>query len=152
MFRHVCAALVALMLAAPAAAQSVSAGNSTEMAEYLRSQGLTVEITTAGNGNPLLTTSSKGLNWQVYYYNCQSATVCDSMQFVLGFSDIDITPDQINAWNRDKRFGRAFTSGSSVVVQMDVVVEGGLSRATLAATMDYWNLILELFPQHIGWR
>ncbi len=90
------------------------------------------------------------LPWNLTFYAC-GPTLCDDIQYSAIFTG-PITPDQINAWNRDNRFLKAFfvpaTAGgeASAVVQYDVVLTGDGTDQLREPTV-VWLQLLRTFAQ-----
>ena len=61
--------------------------------------------------------------------------------------------EAINAWNRDKRFGKAYLdSDLDAVIEYDVNLEHGISRENLDSTFQVWSLILKQYADYIGFQ
>ncbi|MGU9560598.1 hypothetical protein ACQXW1_17725, partial [Lactiplantibacillus pentosus] len=50
-----------------------------------------------------------------------------------------------SAWNIGKRFARLAVQGEFLVLEMDVVVAGGVSESYLRATAELWDRLLQEF-------
>lgn len=70
--------------------------------------------------------------------------------FSAGFDEDDGVPmDKVNAWNRTKRFIRAFVDEENdPYAVMDVDLERGATSEAVANAIDTWVGILPLFKQH----
>ena len=56
--------------------------------------------------------------------------------------------DNIAAWNRDARFGRAYLDrDGDPVVEMDVDVSRGATTEALASNLESWRLVLREFSK-----
>jgi hypothetical protein len=122
------------------------------MQRILNTMGFDTELTRDDAGDPLISSSDNGLNFQVYFYNC-SGDVCEAIQFYSGFTQSS-NPDaqSINEWNTTKRFGRAYrnSSGDSRV-EMDALVTGGVTEQHIRNLASTWKIVLREFAQHINW-
>ncbi|AWP59364.1 hypothetical protein B7P02_15670 [Bordetella bronchiseptica] len=49
------------------------------------------------------------------------------------------------SWNSSKRFARLTAQGDFLVLEMDVVVAGGVTRAALRANAELWDRLLQEF-------
>lgn len=93
------------------------------------------------------------LPWNLTFYAC-GPTLCDDIQYSAIFSG-PITPDQINNWNRDNRFLKAFFvpaapgGEAGAMVQYDVVLTsagtGQLQEPTVV-----WLQLLRTFAQGLA--
>ena len=105
------------------------------------------------NGDPRITGKVDGVTYQVYLMNCTNNTNCEDLNFYAGFLDNKQTLDVINAWNRDKRFGKAYLdSDLDAVIEYDVNLEKGVTRENLDAAFNLWTLILEQYTTYIGYK
>jgi hypothetical protein len=93
------------------------------------------------------------LPWNLTFYAC-GAALCDDIQYSAIFSG-PITADQINAWNRDHRFLKAFFvpaaqgGEASAVVQYDVVLTGAGTEQLREPTV-IWLQMLREFAQGLA--
>lgn len=110
------------------------------------------ELTRDRQGDPLIAGTSGEQSYVVYFYGCSEGERCVEVQFSAGFTTAEPVPlSQINAWNHDNRYGRAYLApDGAAIVEMDVNLDGGICAETFADTADYWRLVLEAFPVHIG--
>ena len=50
----------------------------------------------------------------------------------------------MNAWNRDRRFGKAYIDADGdIAIEMDVNLWGGVTPKNLDDTFDWWRIVLE---------
>ena len=159
--RRLPALLAALVLAAalpgaalaqtpPPAAVSTNGVSVAEVKAWLTGLGGSVGEPVARDGVTSLHVADQPLPWNLTFYAC-GPTLCDDIQYSAIFSG-PITPDQINAWNRDNRFLKAFFvpaapgGEASAVVQYDVVLTsagtGQLNEPTVI-----WLRLLRTFAQ-----
>lgn len=149
--------LVGVMLAlgsGAATAQSMVDGTSIdEIANIARGYG-SVSVETASSGNPMISGKIDGVSYYVFFRNCSEAhTDCEDLNFYAGFLDNKQSLDAINAWNRDKRFGRAYLDRDlDAVIEYDVNLEYGISRQNLDSSFGVWSLLLRQFSDHIGFQ
>lgn len=93
------------------------------------------------------------LPWNLTFYAC-GAALCDDIQYSAIFSG-PITADQVNAWNRDHRFLKAFFvpaaqgGEASAVVQYDVVLTSGGTEQLREPTV-VWLQMLREFAQGLA--
>ena len=95
-----------------------------------------------------------GVTYHLFFRNCSdSNTDCEDLNFYAGFLDNKQTMEAINAWNRDKRFGKAYLdSDLDAVIEYDVNLEYGVARRNLDCRFRLWALILEQFADYIGFK
>jgi len=105
------------------------------------------------NGDPKIKGDIDGIVYAIYFMNCTAKTDCEDLNFYLGFLDLKPEPDVINAWNRDKRFGKAYIDNEGdAVVEMDLNLEHGVSKDNLDADLTVWQLVVQQFADHVGYK
>ena len=146
---HLAAAVAALSLSAGAASAQVTP---QAVSSWLSGQELSPELVTEGE-DPFIRVQDEGLTWLLFFYGCE-AERCDSLQFGAGFTNEQITADTINAWNRDRRFLKAyFEAGDegSAIVQYDVIPTAGAPMDHLGDHVALWRGTLADFAVHVGY-
>jgi hypothetical protein len=121
---------------------------------WLIGLGGSVAEPTAEAGAQTLTIADQPLPWTLTFYNCAGAGLCDDVQFSAVFSG-PITVDQINAWNRDNRYLKAFfvpgatpeTAGA--VAQYDVILPATGTEQLQEPTV-VWLQMLRQFAQSLA--
>jgi len=136
-------------LTAPALAQSDGSAIDDILALAQGYGDATLE--TQGNGQPRIAGKVGGVPYQVFFLNCDSGA-CEDLNFYAGFSGVKPTMDSMNAWNRDKRFGRAYLdSDLDAVIEYDINLEYGVARENLNAAFGVWSLVLGEFAGYVGY-
>ena len=103
------------------------------------------------NGDPKIAGKVEGGTYQVFFMNCTNNTNCEDLNFYAGFADNKPTLEVINAWNRDKRFGKAYLdSDLDAVIEFDLNLVHGVTRENLDAAFSLWTLILDQYTTYIG--
>lgn len=144
--------LAALAMAAPAAAQMVTAADPSSVADVLRQKGYQAELTATSDGEPMIRSASGGSKFTIFFYNCTDKKACATVQFYAGFDSSEAFPlARINEWNKGKRFGRGYVDGDNdPVVEMDVDLDdGGMSRALFEDNIEFWTSILDDFRKFV---
>jgi hypothetical protein len=138
--------------AGSAQAQTIVDGAAVdEILNIARGYG-SANLETQSNGDPKISGRIEGVLYQVYFMNCTNNSDCEDVNFYSGF---DVTPDldTINAWNRDKRFGKAYLDiEDDAVVEWDVNLEYGVTRDNVDAAFSVWSLVLGEFNTYIGYN
>ena len=144
-------AAFALGLAGTAAAQEIIDGSMVdEILAVAKGYG-TATRGTQQNGDPKISGKVEGITYQVYFYNCTKSANCEDINFYAGFLDNKPDLETINAWNRDKRFGKAYLdSDLDAVIEWDVNLENGITRENLDANFGVWALVLDQYTTYIG--
>lgn len=105
------------------------------------------------NGDPRIAGETGGVKYAIYFMNCTNNTDCEDLNFYAGFADLKPKIDLINAWNRDKRFGKAYLDkDNDAVVEMDFNLEHGVSSDNLDAAFTVWDLVVDQYVTHIGFK
>ena len=140
--------------AATAQAQSIVDGNNVEeILNLARGYGSANMGEPTSEGNPTISGRIDGVSYQVFFMNCTDGANCEDINFYAGFLDLKPTLDVINAWNRDKRFGKAYLdSDLDAVIEWDVNLEHGVTRENLDAAVGIWQLILDQYTTYIGFK
>lgn len=155
MIRTICmAALAATAAVGPAKAQLVSAADSGSIVKALQGAGYKAELSKDGTGDPVISSSSSGTGFAVYFYGCTKNVACKTVQFSVSYENKEppATLARINEWNRDRRWGQAYlTDAGALRVQMDVDLEqGGMSNALFVDNLEYWVATMATFEKFIS--
>lgn len=141
------------VLSAPAFAQELLDGGDVEaILEIAKAHGEAV-LEAQTDGNPRISGRIDGLGYQLFFMNCTDGKACEDLNFYAGFANLKPTVDAINDWNRNKRFGNAYLdSDLDAVIEFDVNLEFGVARDNLDAAFGLWELLLQQYAEHIGYR
>lgn len=145
-------ALAALAAAAPVAAKDsdscgtsmVCASRPQSIADALQAAGYKAKVTKDDTGDPMVSSSAAGYNFDIFFYGCDKALQCDSLQFRVSFTKDDVsTPQLANLWNQSKRFSQAYIdSKGQFTMTYDVTTQGGLNQKNAADVIDWWATML----------
>lgn len=152
-FRLLCAlalAIAGLGMAQPAIAQNVTA-NAESVASVIRGKGFEVEITTDDDGDPMLRAEGKGYKFNVYFYGCTGGEDCTTLGLYSGWTGSSADVNQINEWNRENRFGRAYIDkDGDPVVEMDIDLDdGGMPRMLFEDHIEFWMSVMSQYSKYI---
>ncbi|MGY6706567.1 YbjN domain-containing protein [Roseinatronobacter sp.] len=143
----VLAFLGGLALAPATLAQSlIDASDVDAIANIARGYG-SATIQTDGVGDPQILGRINGVLYTVNFYGCTNGANCTTLQFQAGWNSTgDLTLDDMNVWNQEKRFGKAYLDAEDdPVIEWDVNLFGGVSTVNLDDTFDWWRLVLQDF-------
>jgi Putative bacterial sensory transduction regulator len=128
----------------PCGAGLVCANAPATVLKGLQDAGYRAKLDKDSAGDPTISSSASGYNYEIYFYGCKANVNCDSLQFHISFEKDDAnTPELANKWNRDKRFGQASISDKgSFVMGFDVTTQGGLNAKNFADVVDWWQVTL----------
>jgi hypothetical protein len=142
-----------LGLATPAWAAEVRAQDPKSLVEAMQQAGYKAQLDTDEVGDPMIRSSQSGVDFLVLFYNCTDNTDCRTIQFYVGYSEPNsATPETMNAWNKDNRFGRAYVGDDRIArLEMDVDLDdGGISQALFEDNLEFWVTVMSEFGQYVG--
>lgn len=119
------ALIVELLHAAGCRAEIVPEGDGARVQSALQGIGFTVNF---GNPQP----SADG--GEPRYADC-------AFRCVLAVNG-DIPTDLADRWNRERRFARLARQGNALVLNLDLLLAGGVSRDWLRGQIELWDLVL----------
>jgi len=151
------AALLFLVLSletSPALARDLPAAGMTreQVAGWLRDRGYPAEIKTdSTSGDTYVSSTVDGVTFGIYLYGCDG-DVCPDIQYSAGWTGLSaVTPDQINVWNRDNRYVRAYVSKEGGVFgEYDVDIAAGGTWEQLNHSLDRWVQALDAFKAFLN--
>jgi hypothetical protein len=149
------AAAITLALALPASAKPIDSAGLTrgEVAAWLKGKGYPVTATKDSNGLSILkSTTPAGVNFDVYFFDCNDAGRCPSIQFAAGWSmTTAVKLDHLNAWNREHRYMRAYVQDSGALYgELDMIIAPAGTMEQLEKNRTLWNTLLAKFKTHFG--
>lgn len=104
------------------------------------------------DGNPMIAGRIDGIPYTVRFRNCPDTNSCSDMNFRVGFL-LKPPLETINTWNRDKRFSKSYLDADGdAILEMDVILGGGISRINMAEVFSYWRLTLRQYTSYIGFE
>lgn len=133
------------------AQQLVDGSDPEQLENLIRGFGSAV-LETDDVGDPMIVGRMEGTRFVVLFYGCDDAgSNCDSVQFRAAWSTSgEISLDAINAWNRDKRFGKAYIDDENdPVIEMDVNLDSGVTRRSFEDSIDWWQVVLADFKLNV---
>jgi hypothetical protein len=117
-----------------------------QVGEILKSAGYRAEHRTDNNGVPLIASATNGINFNVRLGNRAAAPAEGYMDFTyLTIIKIEgeFPAERLNEWNRNRRFSRLHRVDDFVVLDMDIVVAGGVTERHIRATLELWERMLQ---------
>jgi hypothetical protein len=148
------AALALALIPAGALAADLPSGGSMTVDEvntWLQGKGYSTRVVT-DSGRPHIEVTSSHPTFGVYFFDCKQDR-CGSLQFSAGFNTHGkFRPGDVNGWNRDKRWGKAYTDAENDPwVAMDVDTSPGGAYELLNDELAIWTEILPEFAKYINW-
>jgi len=100
-------------------------------------------------GDPKIEGRIEGKEYLLSAYDCSRGRQCKSLTFSANWAGDGFTDAMMADWNREKRFGKAYLDQDGrATVEMSVNLDGGVSRANLESTIDWWRLVLVKFTNN----
>ena len=145
-------AAIALTLGSAAHAQQVSAANPQSVVAALQSGGYKATLEKDSTGDPRIKSAASGANFVITFYGCTANRNCKTVTFYAGWTGSKATVAQMNAWNKDKRFSRAYIDkDGDPVFEFDVDLDdGGMSQALFIDNVEFWEAAMGGSTKHIG--
>lgn len=149
------AAAAAMAWASPGNAQSVLAASPDTIVQALQAAGYRAQLGRDESGNPQIQSAAGGSNFVVYFFDCENGRGCRAVQLHASYEMSAPSLEQLNAWNRDHRYGRAFVANNNFpTVEMDIDLDsaGGMSRQLFLDNLELFVALVPQFEELIGWR
>ncbi len=144
------ASITAAMLTAPAAVaeETIDATGPARILAVVQGYG-EAALTTDNLGDPLIEGRIDEKDYRLFFYDCSEGRDCKTLTFEAGWEGDDLTDEMMADWNREKRFGKAYLDEDGrATVEMNVNLHGGVTRANLDDTIDWWRLVLSEFADY----
>lgn len=103
------------------------------------------------NGIVQLMSASQGVGFAVRFGNA-AATPDSYLDYTLSCAlqvQGDLPMELVSSWNRTKRFARLSSTGQFLLLEMDVVVAGGVTERHLSSTIELWDRLIQEFLLHL---
>lgn len=128
----------------------LSAVDADELAAAIRAAGCAV-TTTERDGKTQLHSASQGVGFQVLWGNAAETGghIDFTLSCALRVSGGEVPRALLDGWQRGKRFARLATHGELIVLEMDVVLAGGVTQAHLEAMLRLWVMMTGEFLIHL---
>lgn len=152
------AAIAALALTAPAAAEMKTAITGAELQQILSGAGLSVNvIEDAKSGSPVAHVEAGAVQYWVRALDCSGAPkACSTLiffaNFDLGRAAAQADYETINRFNDSQVFGRAYLIPARSQVGVDYVIEldGGVSIDNVTSNVARWADVINAFIGHFS--
>lgn len=147
--------MVAIALAiAPLSASAqalVDASDVDIIAALIQDEGYRAVIGEDGVGDPMITSSANGYDFDVFFYGCTDGENCRDIQFSVSFDVEDgMSLTRAQDFNLEKRWAKVYLDDESDPrLEMDVNMYGGVSATNFNDTLDWWIIIMNEFIEYI---
>jgi hypothetical protein len=140
------AVFMGLALAQEAPVRALGLG---QMEALLRGMGLEVERVVPKEGTPYLRLGLGGLEKVWLYPDYCLEAGCQIYTLQAGFEG-EVGLEEINAFNRDHRFGRAYLSEGAAWLESDLDLSGGVTPEAVREWVRTFEELLAAFMEAIG--
>lgn len=131
------------------AAPLVSASNPAEILSIAKGFG-SAELGVDDTGDPNITGRIDGTKYGIYFYDCKNGKDCAALQFSAGWSGTSVGLQDLNEWNREYRFAKAYLDREGdPMLEMDINTAHGISRSNLESNFEWWQLCLKHFKEQV---
>jgi len=147
--------MLGLAVSAGARAQTlVSAESPDALVSIIQELGFQAKLEKDNVGDPVIRSSSDGVDFRIYFYECKNNKRCKSLHFSVGYDLADGSSlGSVQEWNADKRFASAYLDEEAdPFLQMDLNTEGGITQKNFENTFELWQSLKGQFEQFIGWH
>lgn len=102
-------------------------------------------------GDPVIFANLEEAHYRIEFYGCDQGKNCKDLRFVAySAPDREVHRNslvwKVSNWNRDRRFGKAvLAEDGTLSLEMNVSLQGGVTRQNLDATFDWWRIALSEF-------
>jgi Putative bacterial sensory transduction regulator len=140
----ICAAPAMAIDKDPCGTGLICASKPETVVSALQDAGYKAKLSKDDSGDPMVSSSAAGYDFDVYFYGCKDNKQCDSLQMRVSFAkDGANTPELANKWNKGKRFSQAYIDEKGrFVADYDVSTIGGLTKVNFADVVDWWSVTL----------
>ena len=122
-----------------------------EVARILSTKGFTANKEKSTKGEPYLKSSVSNYNFDVYLYYCDGDRSCQDVQFVLALKNVSGSSlERMNDWNAKIRMTKAFLDGKDPVLEMDIPIKGGVTKAHLEYYIHVWGALAPKFAEFLS--
>lgn len=124
--------------------------NAEQVAEAIKASGCAVTAV-EHDGVVRLHSASQGIGFQVLWGNALRAGeyVDLTLSCPLRVEGGTLPEGVVSDWHRSKRFARVAQHGDFVVLEMDVLVAGGVTPGHLDVLLQLWSQMMGQFFQHL---
>lgn len=148
----------AVMLATAGVGNAVAAEktweriSAEEFLTLMESDGFAGELSVDGEGDPMVVGRLNGVEYNVYFYDCDMKKRCTSFEFHTAWvNNGSTTMQDMNNWNQSHRFGTAFLDpDGDPAVSYSFLVKGGASTELVKDCLDWWRVIVRDFEKIVG--
>lgn len=122
--------------------------------KFFTDQGVAAKLETDNVGDPLINVRYYGTTFSVFFFGCDDNVECQSVQYFSGYRDgDDVSLTELNEWNTENRYLRAYKSDSGAVrIEYDIFLgDTGLTTDDFDSAFTGWTRGLTEFEEFIDY-
>lgn len=97
-------------------------------------------------GDPMIDGRIEGTRYLILFYGCEDGANCTEIQLTAGWTGSDLSLEDVNAWNREYRFAKAYIDDEGdPILEMNLNLEHGVSPNNLDSSFEWWATMLKGF-------
>lgn len=105
----------------------------------------------AGSGSTYEKISDDAFRFNVGSFKCVLFNKGDNFQLYSGFSGADVSTSDMNRWNRQKRFAKAYIDDDGdPCLEADFSLEGGTTLENMVQYTNLYKSLVRDFAEYIG--
>jgi Putative bacterial sensory transduction regulator len=135
-----------------AQAEMVEARDPSSVVRALQAGGYKAILTKDSTGDPKIESASSGAKFIINFYGCTKNVDCRTLTFYAGWTSSNTSMNQMNEWNKTKRFSRGYIDkDGDPVMEFDLDLDdGGMSESLFIDNVEFWEISMGNFKKHIG--
>lgn len=148
------AAAAALLAAGPGQAAVYNSISPNQLEQVLAGEKGTLEVDPSGE-DTTLDGRVDGVSYTVFFYDCDGGgmkapakpdSLCLGFEYRAYFNDYPNDSETVNEWNNDFHYGSLWRdSDGDLALQLNVIVEGGITGDNIRVTFGWWRRVIESF-------
>lgn len=100
--------------------------------------------------DPLIVGRIDNTRYSVIFQGCKANRDCKEITISAAWGGVKVSMSEINAWNRDKKFGKAYLDNDGdPTLEMTINLKYGVSQENLDDTFDWWVKALDGFKKQV---
>ena len=109
------------------------------------------ELSQTAKGAPIIKGRMDGTKYAIWFSGCTDGKNCSALQFICIWKTKDFSLEQINTWNAQKMYTRAYIDrDSDLILEMDIFMRYGMSKKNLDEVFDLWQTSVKHFSQQLS--
>ncbi|SFM50767.1 MULTISPECIES: YbjN domain-containing protein [Marinobacter] len=107
-------------------------------------------LDTDDDGDPMITGRIDGNRFVIHFYNCTNGENCGVILLRAAWISDNVDWETLNGWNTRMLVGMAYLDDENdPVIELPVILEGGVSADNLEEVFDYWRTVLGSFETEV---